>query len=571
LRIEQIRADHDRPPVRHYDAVSWFRRTGKRTDGWSADDGFSRRNLLRRSGDVGVGALVGTAVLAFGPGGGSSDAASVTSGAARDGASGLVVDVRDHGATGDGKTDDTAAIQAGLDAVGPDGGTVFLPAGRYVVSATLLVRRHNTAVVGAGPGQRAGTAHGAVGTRLEASGTLADGPMLRVQLDSDGAPVHGVTLRDFSLDGRGTATGSGIHYRSYRGLIEHVYLYDFQGHGFDFQGYPHWDLYDTVVAFSQASRCGGAGLFLGDGATDMHVTSCVMYENQDNMQLAGGGSVQVTGCHFYRAGRHNVFFNGAGSRSKFANCKIEGAGANGVRIDSTAGAYSDILFTGCNYSSNGRIGANTFDHFAITGPAENRIFRTVISGCSFSTKSGDPVARYFIGIGPSAQQTTVVGNNFGPPSHYGTGVIDDGATSSGPSVIRANGGYTGPDAALIRDTIRDALVAGPNITITTSESRDTMTISSCPSVRTATGDTTLATTDGLVRVVTQFGATVTVPADPSGAVPVGTVIRVRRQGVGEVTLAPSGGVTLSGTLDGVGRYSSYTLTKVFADQWDVES
>jgi hypothetical protein len=41
--------------------------------------------------------------------------------------------------------------------------------------------------------------------------------------------------------------------------------------------------------------------------------------------------------------------------------------------------------------------------------------------------------------------------------------------------------------------------------------------------------------------------------------------------VGEVTLAPSGGVTLSGTLDGVGRYSSYTLTKVFADQWDVES
>lgn len=55
--------------------------------------------------------------------------------------------VKEFGATGDGTTDDTAAIQAAIDAVlvadapegGQMGGTVYLPAGRYVVSDTLTI------------------------------------------------------------------------------------------------------------------------------------------------------------------------------------------------------------------------------------------------------------------------------------------------------------------------------------------------------------------------------------------------------------------------------------------------
>jgi polygalacturonase len=39
----------------------------------------------------------------------------------------LVVNVRDEGAKGDGKTDDTAAIQRAIDAVGGAGGTVYVP------------------------------------------------------------------------------------------------------------------------------------------------------------------------------------------------------------------------------------------------------------------------------------------------------------------------------------------------------------------------------------------------------------------------------------------------------------
>ena len=52
------------------------------------------------------------------------------------------VSVMDFGATGNGVTDDTAAIQAAINAVrAADGGTVFVPAGAYVCSATIVLKQ----------------------------------------------------------------------------------------------------------------------------------------------------------------------------------------------------------------------------------------------------------------------------------------------------------------------------------------------------------------------------------------------------------------------------------------------
>jgi hypothetical protein len=49
--------------------------------------------------------------------------------------SALVVNVKDKGAKGDGKTDDTASIQGAIDAVAGTGGTVLVPAGVYMIDA----------------------------------------------------------------------------------------------------------------------------------------------------------------------------------------------------------------------------------------------------------------------------------------------------------------------------------------------------------------------------------------------------------------------------------------------------
>lgn len=49
----------------------------------------------------------------------------------------IIVSARDFGATGDGVTDDTAAIQAALDAAAAAGGAVVhLDAGTYVISGS---------------------------------------------------------------------------------------------------------------------------------------------------------------------------------------------------------------------------------------------------------------------------------------------------------------------------------------------------------------------------------------------------------------------------------------------------
>ena len=88
--------------------------------------------------EMGKGALLGGASLLFGA---QTTAQAQVPAAAREHMS-----VRDFGATGDGKTDDTKAIQRALDAAGEVRGTVFVPPGVYL-SADLKMRP-NTALVG---------------------------------------------------------------------------------------------------------------------------------------------------------------------------------------------------------------------------------------------------------------------------------------------------------------------------------------------------------------------------------------------------------------------------------------
>lgn len=58
--------------------------------------------------------------------------------------------VRMYGATGDGTTDDTTALQAAIDAA-EENGTVYLPPGRYVITGSGLVANKSINIVGAGP------------------------------------------------------------------------------------------------------------------------------------------------------------------------------------------------------------------------------------------------------------------------------------------------------------------------------------------------------------------------------------------------------------------------------------
>lgn len=63
------------------------------------------------------------------------------------------VSVRDFGAKGDGRTDDTAAFREALSQV--EAGTIEIPAGRYVITGLLEITRPGVVLRGAGPGKTA--------------------------------------------------------------------------------------------------------------------------------------------------------------------------------------------------------------------------------------------------------------------------------------------------------------------------------------------------------------------------------------------------------------------------------
>jgi hypothetical protein len=96
------------------------------------DLAISRREALLRG--LGATAIGGLSVAAMA--GAPAFAAGHDRGPAE---RGLAFNALDFGAKGDGKTDDTAAIQGALRAAGQSGGTVFLPGAVYLIGGTLEV------------------------------------------------------------------------------------------------------------------------------------------------------------------------------------------------------------------------------------------------------------------------------------------------------------------------------------------------------------------------------------------------------------------------------------------------
>lgn len=111
-----------------------------------------RRSVLTGLSAAGLG-LAGAAggALAFG---GPASAAPPTGASPFVARSAVALNIKDYGATGDGKTDDSAAIQAAInDAAGIH--TVFFPAGTYVVTATMKAAGGPLHLVGEGMWQTA--------------------------------------------------------------------------------------------------------------------------------------------------------------------------------------------------------------------------------------------------------------------------------------------------------------------------------------------------------------------------------------------------------------------------------
>ncbi len=120
-------------------------------------------------------------------------------------------DIRDHGAVGDGVTDDAAAIQAAIDACSAaGGGTVLVPAGATFCTGSIELRSHVELHVERGA-VLAGSADPAAYTARLQVGALSAGV---VDPDNDSALML-ITARDavdVAITGAGTIDGAGRHF-----------------------------------------------------------------------------------------------------------------------------------------------------------------------------------------------------------------------------------------------------------------------------------------------------------------------------------------------------------------------
>ncbi|MHB9024250.1 MAG: right-handed parallel beta-helix repeat-containing protein [Armatimonadota bacterium] len=228
---------------------------------------------------------------------------------------GKPLDVMQFGAKGDGLTDDTAAIQAALDAAAPIRGTVFIPDGIYLCAA-LRMPPHTGLVGNATWGYRSGG-----GSVLR----LSD-PAAECLIDITGAV--GATVNGLSLDGM--ELGGKVH-GIYMGplenkpeedtpRIERCHISRFTGNGVHLD--PVWCFsirgceiifnkgdalfvrgWDGFILDNWFSGNGGAGYHAPGPNSSITMTgNRIEWNKNGGIRIHGGSHYNITGNYIDRSG-----------------------------------------------------------------------------------------------------------------------------------------------------------------------------------------------------------------------------------------------------------------------------
>lgn len=338
--------------------------------------------------------------------------------------------VTDFGAVGDGTTDDTAAIQACLDAV-PDatidggGGAVFFPRGTYIVTDTLEPKPH-THLYGEGIGI----------STLEIPDNCVNTSFTMLYMNG-GPPVLGelpmryVTLSDLSLNGNdnnnGSGTQSGIKYRrSQYCAIERVEVRAFKS---------------NAITYSWAT-----GEDINSSCTLSH--SLIRDCNDDHIVIQNSTNIDIID-NIIRTGSGNaiVFSSDPSGRIKICNNEFNQPAKSGVLcIASNATISVQIqgnLFYSCNstQTDRGAVHATSVTAWDISG---NSFYNLLGSGIIIDSNNGVVTNNYVYKCGrygiyaSSATRMSIRGNTVIDASQGTTNTYDGIYATVSASQITGN-------------------------------------------------------------------------------------------------------------------------------------
>lgn len=291
-------------------------------------------------------------------------------------------------------TADEVELNLADSALPTDQGAVVLSTGTFNLAAPALITGHSRMFAGSGTGHRSNASQNSSGTRLKAAAGFTGTELLRVQSTANTSPLHGVTLRDFTVDGNAVGTAvDGVLFRSHTARIENVHAVRCTGWGIRVRGYTAaetgasaWATYDGRFSNLLISTNTLGGLNFDTQAQDCHLVESVLYDNGTNIRI-GAASQQITACHTYSGTDYNIWFDGSGSRTKIVNLKCEQAGKHGIFIDGATAGGSDVVIAGSNFKNNGWSADGTYDHISVSGGSA-AWSRVQVVGCAFSVAPG---------------------------------------------------------------------------------------------------------------------------------------------------------------------------------------
>lgn len=245
--------------------------------------------------------------------------------------------VKDFGATGDGVTDDTASVQAAIDAVRDvRGGIVFVPAGTYLISSTIVISDWygSAAMIFEGEGTGPWNKDGGFATDTHTSLFIveADGFDLFAIKSTSQTVIKNISCRDNFAGVRTSGAcvfmerfGDGI--TGDDGNVTGVLLQQIGIKGF----------FDGV----QGIRLQGCKI------NQLFIEDCINDGIRLEQTAAGGGtSTTIEGCFVKECGNDNYSMEGY-SYSVFNNCASDSAGRHGYYLKGTTRNNIGITFNSC--------------------------------------------------------------------------------------------------------------------------------------------------------------------------------------------------------------------------------
>ncbi|MGV9316611.1 glycosyl hydrolase family 28-related protein [Streptomyces sp. NPDC003691] len=339
----------------------------------SRDGGFSRRTALF----AGTAAAVPAVAL----GTGTAHAAGPVGAAGSPGSGRGWIDVTEapYHAKGDDVADDGPALQAAFDAC-PEGGTVYLPLGKYKTKQTLVLSKPNITVRGAHAGRwpyetaapscikpmSGGQFTGEVLIHIpdREKGVPGRAPMTT---DPDGIRLVDLAFNGVSLAGVGGLLAEGVA-RDLR--IEGCTFWQFYGHAIHTK--PHvradgntyfakgWRLTEvTCWNIKDANATTPSNGFHLDSLTDAQLTDCLAGECSTGYFHTAPGDTTYTNCRSVFNRSHGFRVQRYSDGIVYNACSTDRNGGDGWHLTAKGAANRPILLSGCYARRDGRLGDTT--------------------------------------------------------------------------------------------------------------------------------------------------------------------------------------------------------------------